>query len=141
MLHDSYAEANHDLADEMVFLFLHPLNISVTNKLVTAMFNLKEIDGAIKYGMSEGNEVEQYADKSVVHILLSPVANDDLVDDDELDHYIDSIINVCKVNRRLKYAFFLYALVQEVALLEHEMGKKSVNALLKISSKVSELFS
>lgn len=141
MLHESYADAGMNLADEMVFLFLHPLNTSVTSKLVTAMFNLKEIEGTIQYHMTKRSEIEKYADKSVVHILLSPVANDDLADDDELDHYIQSIINVCKVNRRLKYAFFLYTLVQEEALLEYEMGKKAVNALKKISSKISELYS
>ncbi len=141
MLHESYVDAGLNLADEMVFLFLHPLNTSVTSKLVTAMFNLKEIEGTIQYHMTKRSEIEKYADKSVVHILLSPVANDDLADDDELDHYFQSIINVCKVNRRLKYAFFLYALVQEEALLECEMGKKAVNALKKISSKISELYS
>lgn len=60
--------------------------------------------------------------------------------EDELDHYVDSVVNVCKVNRRLKYAFFLYKLVNGVALLEHEYGKRSVDVLQKISSKIANFY-
>lgn len=141
MLSESYLDAGYDLADEMVYLFLNPFDTSVSSKLVTAMFNLKEIEGALHFGMTEENEVEQFANKCVVHILLSPVANGDLVDDDELDHYISSILSVCKENRRLKYAFFLYKFAGDMALLEHELGKKSVDVLKKINSKISNSFS
>lgn len=140
MLHNSYAEANHDLGDEMVFLFLHPLSTSVTSKFVTAMFNLKEIEGALHFAMTDENEVEAFANKSVIHILLSPVYNEDLCDSDEIEHYIDSVINVCKVNRRLKYAILLYKQINNVALLEHQHGKRSVDVLQKISSKIASLY-
>ena len=140
MLHNSYAEANLDLADEMVFLLLNPLNTSVTSKFVTAMFNLKEIEGALHFAMTDENEVEVFANKSVIHILLSPVYNEDLCDSDEIEHYIDSVVNVCKVNRRLKYAILLYKQINNVALLEHQHGKRSVDVLQKISSKIASLY-
>jgi hypothetical protein len=91
--------------------------------------------------MTDGGEIEQYANKSVVRILLSPVSNGDLVDDDELDHYIESIFNVCQVNRRLKHAFFLYKLPLPLALMELEMDKHSVDFLKKISSKIANSYS
>ena len=140
MLHNSYAEANLDLADEMVFLLLNPLSTSVTSKFVTAMFNLKEIEGALHFAMTDENEVEAFANKSVIHILLSPVYNEDLCDSDEIEHYIDSVVNVCKVNRRLKYAILLYKQINNVALLEHKHGKRSVDVLQKISSKIASLY-
>lgn len=140
MLHKAYAEANLDLADELVFLFLNPFEPSVTSKLVTAMFNLKEIEGALHFAMTDENEVEAFANKSVIHILLSPVYNEDLCDSDEFEHYIDSVVNVCKVNRRLKYAILLYKQVNGVVLLEHEYGKRSVDILQKISSKIASLY-
>ena len=140
MLHNSYAEANLDLADEMVFLLLNPLSTSVTSKFVTAMFNLKEIEGALHLAMTDENEVEAFANKSVIHILLSPVYNEDLCDSDEIEHYIDSVVNVCKVNRRLKYAILLYKQINNVALLEHQHGKRSVDVLQKISSKIASLY-
>lgn len=141
MLHKAYAEVNLDLAEEMVFLFLNPFEPSLTSKLVTAMFNLKEIEGTIHLGMTDEGEIEQYGNKCVVRILLSPVAKGDLVDDDELDHYIESIFNVCQVNRRLKHAFFLYKLPLPLALLQLEMDKHSIDVLKKISSKIANSFS
>ena len=141
MLSESYLDAGYDLADEMVYLFLNPFDTSVSSKLVTAMFNLKEIEGALHFGMDDENEVKAFANKSVVHILLSPVYNEDLCDSDEFEHYIDSVVNVCMVNRRLKYAFCLYKLVNGVTLLEHQYGKRSVDVLQKISSKLANSFS
>ena len=140
MLHNSYAEANLDLADEMVFLLLNPLSTSVTSTFVTAMFNLKESVGALHFAMTDENEVEAFANKSVIHILLSPVYNEDLCDSDEIEHYIDSVVNVCKVNRRLKYAILLYKQINNVAFLEHQHGKRSVDVLQKISSKIASLY-
>lgn len=140
MLSESYLDAGYDLADEMVYLFLNPFETSVASKLVTAMFNLKEIEGALHFGMTNENEAESFANKCVIHILLSPVYNEDLCDSDELEHYIDSVVNVCKVNRRLKCAFLLYKQINSVVLLEHEYGKRSVDALQKISSKIASLY-
>lgn len=140
MLHNSYAEANLDLADEMVYLFLNPFDTSVASKLVTAMFNLKEIEGTLHFAMTKENEVEQYANKSVTRILLSPVASGNL-DDDELNHYIESIINVCKVNRRLQFAFFINKAIGIDELFNNGLSIREIAFLKKISSKIANSFS
>lgn len=140
MLSESYLDAGYDLADEMVYLFLNPFDTNVASKLVTAMFNLKEIEGALHFAMTDENEVEAFANKSVIHILLSPVYNEELCDSDEFEHYIDSVVEVCKVNCRLKYAILLYQQINNLVLLEHEHGKRSVDVLQKISSKIASLY-
>jgi len=140
MLHDSYAEANLDLADEMVFLLLNHFDASLTSKLVTAMFNLKEIEGALHFGMKNESEVEAFANKSVIHILLSPVYNEDLSDTDEFYEYMDAVVDVCVVNSRLKYAILTYKQIIGNGLLEHEFGRKSVDTLEDIKSTLESLF-
>lgn len=141
MLYEAYEEASLDLADEMEFLLLNSFDAKVISKLVTAMFNLKEIEGELHYGMTDQNEVEAFANKCVIHILLSPVSNEVLCDADELEEYMETVVDICMVNQRLKYAILTYKLINTNGFLEHECGRKSVQILEEIKSKVLDLFS
>ncbi len=140
MLHKSYCDVGYDLADEMVYVFRNPFTTKVAGKLTDAMFNLKEIEGELLYQMESGQEVEVYANKGVVSILLSPVLEEVLSDDDELDEYVNAIISVCNVNRRLKYAFLMYKLTEGKMLLEHECGGRAASILKKISNTIANQY-